>query len=346
MNRIGEQTRLKCHYGNRNPKHYLDEALPGTFGTMDYANGTEREVAAEQTNVSVQAAETIVLSQSVAVPDDIVVPVEEAAGENAERETSDSQPAATSTPLHQMDSSFGGIPASPVITESPIKPTPATVGGTVRPAPVKPDPVIIRMSKRRASKRTLDEDETRRLVEQIDQACRVGSKARVPKKAKVTKEPEEPLEEPKDYSTKQVLTNGRYRTLAEYNKAFCQVRRREGEYDSDLDHTLDSVNNEQSSSAIENTLTVVAEDVENEEEEVDNNVSTQSELAEEARQFDELERQSERYDAEERAMTQSTLPAVFPDVSMLSESKLTDLIEQPPSDVDVTTTIELNPGDL
>ncbi len=325
--------------------HCLDETMPGT-NTMDYANGTEREVAAEQTNASVQAAETIVESQSVAVPDDIVVPVEKVVGEIAEPETRDSQPAATSTPLHQMDSSFGPLPDSPVITESPIKPTPATVGGTVRPAPVKPDPVNIRMSKRRASKRTLDEDETRRLVEQIDQACRVGSKARVPKKAKVTKEPEEPLEEPKDYSTKQVLTNGRYRTLAEYNKAFCQRSRREGEYDSDLDHTLDSVNNEQSSSAIAANLTVEPEDVEIEEEEVDNNVSTQSEIAEHDRQFDELERQSERYDAEERAMTQSTLPAVFPDVSMLSESKLTDLIEQPPSDVDVTTTIELNPGDL
>ena len=324
---------------------YLDEALPGTFGTMDYANGTEREVAAEQTNASVQAAKTIVESQSVAVPDDIVVPVEKVVGEIAEPETRDSQPAATSTPLHQMDSSFGPLPDSPVITESPIKPTPATVGGTVRPAPVKPDPVIIRMSGRRASKRTLDEDETRRLVEQIDQACRVGSKARVPKKAKVTKEPEEPLEEPIDYGTKRVLTNGRYRTLAEYTKAFCRSSRREGEYDSDLDHTLDSVNNEQSSSAIEANLTVEPENVEIEEEEADNNDFTLSEIAEHDRQFDELERQSARYDAEERAMRQGTLPEVFPDVSMLSESKLTDLIEQPPSDVDVTT-VELNPGDL
>ncbi len=342
MNRIGEQTRLKCHYGNRNPMHYLDEVLPGTNGTMNDATGMEKEVAAEQTNASVQAAETIVLSQSVAVPDDIVVPVEEAAGENAEPEKSDSQPAATSTPLHQMDSSFGPIPDSPVITESPIKPTPATVGGTVRPAPVKPNPVIIRMSGRRASKRNLDEGETRRLVEEIDQACRVGSKARVSKKAKVTKEPEEPLEEPVDYGKKQVCSDGRFRTLTEFAKAYCRRSRGPGEYDSDLDHTQYSVNNEQSSSAIEANLTVEPEEVESVEEEADNDDYTQSEID---RIHDLEEEEIERYAAEEMAIAQNRLPAIFPDVSMLSESKLTELIEQPPSDVDVTT-IELNPGDL
>ncbi len=51
MNRIGEQTRLKCQYGNRNPMHYLDEALPGAIVTLNEATGMEKEVAAEQTNV-------------------------------------------------------------------------------------------------------------------------------------------------------------------------------------------------------------------------------------------------------------------------------------------------------
>ena len=131
--------------------------------------------------------------------------------------------------------------------------------------------------------------------------------------------------------------DGNYRDFVGMKNAYGSLRRKVGEYDSSLDRHQNSTSTfEQSSSAIVADASVVPED------------EDESNAAEITAEAEAMEDEFLQFEAADVIGVESNLPPIFPDVSLLSVSKLTEAFDQPSEDsvvVDVTSE-QLNPGDL